>query len=853
MKHILTSLCAMSLSIASFATTVNYTVDNTNFTNPERGFYEEVEQVVTNSTTSNLEDYYFTDAEAAGRSLLMRLYYLDNYRTSALPDNFLTLFDADMATFRAKGAKCILRFAYTNKGYDNKSKNEDASPTIWQQHLSQLKSHLQENADVIYVVQAGFMGAWGEWYYSNQGVGSAIPQSVKTNLINQLLDAIPASRFVQVRTPKYKTDYIGDATALTATTAWKQDARSRIGHHNDAFCNGAENEGTYENVTADKAYIAQECLYVPNGGETNIEEEHASNYTNYGTGVKALAEMRLLHFSYLGYDYSQYATDQWRTEKDASGTSYYDLMARYLGYRFELVQGTYPSEVGADRLLALKITLKNSGCAPLYNERHAYLVLKSSSKTYTVQLQSDPRTWVPDQTTTIQETVTLPSDIENGSYSLYLYLPDAGNAIASNPKFAVRCANTGVWDSSTGYNNLNATVQVTSSESVTPEPTPDPDPENPDGGDTTPSEQTGCKTDTIIRITITGKTTYTVSGSIGGTGAVYKLGSSSPYKLNKEGSYVMVQLADGNYFKEGDTLAVDMAFNQNKFYAYSDTAATATALIEESVTKSGTPVHTKFVLPAAANNTNQIWIFRTEANGQNGSLTGFEVYRKSCTGTTPEPDPTEPTTQTVTITFNDNQPSAWDDSFALTASGIGSVQVNKGSSYTIPSASPSIAEASEPDYLIYYFKGWNTAKDGSGVTYQANGTIASVTEDLTLYAKWEARPFDIIYYSDAAKTSQLNLAPASYIFDVPVTFPTPTQAGFDFVAWHFVEGGSVAPSSTEGYWGDFKLYPEWKATTPTALYESEETESVHKYIENGVVYIERAGITYTVLGTVVER
>lgn len=464
MKNILTSLFATAITVASFATTVNYTADNsTNFTNPERGFYEQVEQKVTNSTSSNLNDYYFTNAEAAGRSLILRLYYLDNFRTQALPDNVLTLFSNDMAVFRTKGAKCILRFAYTNS---SAKPYQDASPAIWQQHLSQLKPILQANADVIYVVQAGFLGVWGEWYYSSQGTGDAIPQSVRTALINQLLDAVPVSRCVQLRTPQYKTEYIGDATPLSATTAWQQNQRARLGHHNDAFCNGAENMGTYRNITTDKAYIAQECLYVPNGGETNIEESDA--YNNYGTGAKALAEMKLLHYSYLNYDYSDYATDRWKTEQDAEGNAYYDLMARHMGYRYQLLQGTFPAEVETNGTLSLTLSVKNVGFAPLYNERHAYIVLKSATNTYSIQLQSDPRTWAPDQTTTIQETLTLPADIQSGTYSLHLYLPDAASRLAANPKYAVRCANTDTWDAATGYNNLNASLQIT--DSATPDP-----------------------------------------------------------------------------------------------------------------------------------------------------------------------------------------------------------------------------------------------------------------------------------------------------------------------------------------------------------------------------------------------
>lgn len=438
-----------------------YTADNTtNFSNPERGFYEQIEQVVTANGTSNLNDDYFTVGKNAGRSLLLRLYYLDNFRDKDLPQAVLNEITDDMAKFRTNGFKCILRFAYTAKAYENASQNQDASPAIWQQHLSQLKPVMAANADVIYVVQAGFLGAWGEWYYSGQGVGNSIPAATKKNLITQLLDAVPANRCVQLRTPLFKTDYMGDAVALTAATAYKGDARSRLGHHNDAFCNGEYNMGTYTNVSSDKAYIAQECLFVPIGGETNIEKSDAANYTNYGTGAKAEAEMRLLHYSYLNYSYSEYATNKWNAETDASGTSYYNLMARQMGYRFVLTEGSFPTEAVQGDKMTITLKINNTGYAPLYNERHAYIVLKGANHTYRMQLQSDPRTWQPAQTTTISESLLLPTDIEAGTYSLYLYLPDADSKIAANPAYAVRFANSDVWEATTGYNNLNTQVVV---------------------------------------------------------------------------------------------------------------------------------------------------------------------------------------------------------------------------------------------------------------------------------------------------------------------------------------------------------------------------------------------------------
>ena len=74
--------------------------------------------------------------------------------------------------------------------------------------------------------------------------------------------------------------------------------------------------------------------------------------------------------------------------------------------------------------------------------------------------------------TTVNEQLTVPSNVPAGTYQLYLYLPDAYASIASNPKYAVRFANSNVWESSTGMNKLTAAVTITGGGSPVDPPQP---------------------------------------------------------------------------------------------------------------------------------------------------------------------------------------------------------------------------------------------------------------------------------------------------------------------------------------------------------------------------------------------
>ena len=462
MRKIFPAIIGLLLGLTAHATVVNYTADDVSiFPNPERGFTDELggETKLTDSRNHVVQaeaDWFFDDASRADQTLVMLMYYLYNYKTKALSNAILQGFDEDMQILRDHGYKCVLRFAY-----DWNSKN-DADTAYVHQHINQLKPHLAANADVIYVLEAGFVGRWGEWYYSSH-FGNETQQlnAKRRKVVDWMLDACPANRFLLVRYPMIKAQYLGDTTPLNSAQAFSNTARARIGHHNDAFLNEWGNDGTYVSWDEEqddspevRQYIADETLYVPNGGETNVEGSSlASIVAAYDT---TMAELNRYHWSFCGEEYSEDVTNRWRS----NGT--FAEMQRRLGYRYQLVTATLPETVAAGGQTSVSLQIKNTGCAPLYNERHAYIVLKNQHSAFRIQMATDPRRWLPNSiVTTINETLNIPSDVPAGTYQLYLHLPDAAETLADDPRYAVRFANTGVWDATSGMNNLNASVTVT--------------------------------------------------------------------------------------------------------------------------------------------------------------------------------------------------------------------------------------------------------------------------------------------------------------------------------------------------------------------------------------------------------
>ncbi len=465
MKKIYWTLICLGLCASMHAASVTYKADNTSiFPNPERGFITMLTGNLSQSKPYGVkgkESSLSAHANNDKGSIVLVHYYLKNFRsTTTLPDAVLNGFDEDMAVLRSKGMKAIIRFSYADR--DENDTAIDAPFDIVHSHINQYKSHWQANADVIFCFQAGIIGAWGEWYYtSNYGNHATTTNNARRQVVDALLDAVPADRCIQLRTPLFKTSYIGNTTPLNASEAWKNTPKARLGHHNDAFLYHADNMGTYTDTAKQKPYLAQETLYVPIGGESDIT--NASQAQTEASRNATVAEMSRLHWTFIQSGYSTVVTNMWRN----NGT--FDELNRNMGYRYQLVSATLPDQVTAGAKANISIKIKNVGYAPLYNERSAYIVLKIGNTSYKIKLQSDPRTWPPNGVvTTINEQITIPANLPSGTYQLYLYLPDKYASIADNPAYAVRFANSEVWEASTGMNKLNASVVV--SGGSTPEP-----------------------------------------------------------------------------------------------------------------------------------------------------------------------------------------------------------------------------------------------------------------------------------------------------------------------------------------------------------------------------------------------
>ncbi|ACU37118.1 DUF4832 domain-containing protein [Actinosynnema mirum] len=409
---------------------VAYQPSTANVPNPERGLYHHTGDCDKADLSADALRKHRTEQ---GITLAMCVFYLAEYRSSPIAQTALDRLQRQFDAARVAGVKLVLRFAYTAS-----ESGEDAPKDRVLAHIDQLTPLLRANADVTAVVQAGFVGAWGEWYYTrnfgNAGVVSATDQANRKAVVDKLLTALPANRAVQLRTPKFKR-------ALYA------GGNTRVGHHNDCFLASDTDFGTYEDPATEHPYLEAETRSLPMGGETCAVNPPRTDCPT------ATAELSRFHWTYLNTDYQQDVLRAWSAQGCLAEVT------TKLGYRFTLRDSVFPTTTTRGAALPVRVNLTNDGYAAAVNQRTVNLVLRNTTTGALTRLPltADPRTWLPGARTIAQD-AQIPPSLATGTYALLLELADP--ALPGRPEYSIQTANTGLWDAATGLTDLKQTITV---------------------------------------------------------------------------------------------------------------------------------------------------------------------------------------------------------------------------------------------------------------------------------------------------------------------------------------------------------------------------------------------------------
>ncbi len=441
-------------------TSIEYVSSSAVIANPERGWYD---QYTTHSGGTSLgTSYRSLNAdelkslrEDDNITLILRLFMLHEFlEETSVNTAYLDNMQADFDSIRSAGLKCIVRFAYS---LSQSAEVWDATPEKVFSHIESLGDVLSNNSDVIAGVQAGFIGAWGEWYYTKNFAGQgyvpdATDQQNRITLVEGLLNNLPDNIVVEGRTPAIMKNLAKTDDPITEAEAFDGSFKSRIGHHNDCFLASASDYGTYTNLTEDLAYLHESTKYTITGGETC---DGSNSYSDCANSVSRLVE---LHWTYMNRGYNQTVYDKWQEQ------GCYEEVDLSLGYRISLVSATIANTVDPGSTLNLSFHFSNDGYAAPTQYKPIQIVLThtlngdQTSLDY-IGTNNDIRYWLPGEVL-LEGALDIPGDLTDGNYSMSIRFPDKSPLLAENPAYSIQLANAGTWDQESGLNALNHILSV---------------------------------------------------------------------------------------------------------------------------------------------------------------------------------------------------------------------------------------------------------------------------------------------------------------------------------------------------------------------------------------------------------
>ncbi len=473
LKTIIITLCLLNAvqSINAQTTAIKYLNTNSLIANPDRGWYADYytfSNYLSGSYRPLNADELRENREQKHITLILRLFYLHQFfESDNVSSEYIAKMQADFDAIRQAGVKCIVRFAYSDS---QNAAIYDATPEKVLSHINSLGNVLADNSDIILCVQAGFVGAWGEWYYTKNFAGagyvpSAIDQANRRAVVEALLGVLPDNVQVQVRTPAIKQAVVGNNVAIYESEAYNGTNKSRIAHHNDCFLANGTDYGTYTNLTADLEYLNQETKYAIAGGETCDASNATSDCEN------SVQRMELLHWTYLNSNYNKDVYEKWRNQNCI------DNVNIKLGYRIYLDSCLLPNSATAGHDINVTFYYANVGfAAPVqYKTINILLINTLTSKVWTLPYSGtndDTRFWFPGNIVSTGK-ITLPDTLPSGNYSMQVRFADQNTNLAKQSSYCIQLANVATWDNETGANKLNHILAVD-----TNEPTPLPDKPN---------------------------------------------------------------------------------------------------------------------------------------------------------------------------------------------------------------------------------------------------------------------------------------------------------------------------------------------------------------------------------------
>ena len=467
-------LILLNITLQAQDTIIRYIPDTvTIFPNPERGWREQVTPECCDNppliikgphpplTFGKLISWYH---HSNAITIFQDLIKIQDWNAD-IPQERLDQIQEDLNTVRLSFCKSVIRIVYNWS-----IANDDPEEEQIIRHLEQLKPIIRKNSDVIFAFELGTFGGTGEAccgskFLADENNGSTSLNKSGIRIYDSIASMVPKDRMVTIHYPRYKYNMMGwsegnkhpsKAIPLNENNAFDGSLQSRIGFYNDNFAGDEDHYGFFNAwIPEEKLFTLEETKYVNMQGEI----QSATNYNKrYG-----VSELKKYHFTAL-----HQGGDGWEDVKKAwKSSGQYDLMSKYLGYRFRLIESQIPLKVIPGSTFKMRLVMANDGWARIMNPRKVEIIFRNNStgNKYVMDIDGDGRgnrLWLPgpEETKTLNMSNALPKDLPEGEYELFLNLPDPYPSLHDISGYSIRLANKYLWNMYSGYNSLNTHVSV---------------------------------------------------------------------------------------------------------------------------------------------------------------------------------------------------------------------------------------------------------------------------------------------------------------------------------------------------------------------------------------------------------
>ena len=355
--------------------------------NPDRGFYKLV-QIELNKGKEDFNSFKGeikniakedTDVSLISFQLNLKQYVASNLD---LTDNKIEEINQYFSIMRENGYQVIFRVVYDSKG----DKNPEPDFQTILRHIEQLKSVYEKNEDIIFVVEAGYLGSYGEWHDGKYDKD----KEKRNQVVNKLLKCIPESIQISLRKPSYIEDYIGNNQTVKKINAFSNDEIARLGLHNDGYLASETDLGTYNKSEREESLLWQgkQTLYTLFGGECQNKD---SIYTNLNN---AIVDMEKRHCTYMNKTYDREVKEKWKkeiyTNKNSvyQGENGYKYIENHLGYRLVIRD---VDMICTKRKINIGINIENVGFGNIIRKKQLGFFLKNENNQYYIESDIDIR------------------------------------------------------------------------------------------------------------------------------------------------------------------------------------------------------------------------------------------------------------------------------------------------------------------------------------------------------------------------------------------------------------------------------------------------------------------------------